>query len=318
MEIDLKRLFYPSLCYHGLKKLGFTGENPEKEYLEKSKKLSDMGDDFSFSAPVAGDPLFTFVYQIPSYLEPENTEEYLEIMEKVKKMIFKKNVEDFKKDWPGKTKYWDEWYTDCLKNYIFQDIGGKEEKVNNIIDEFTEYLVDIWDGYLRIYENKFQNYPFDELQANIDNLEVEKIWDDEFGWNYPYDRFDLIVCPETKSTASSLGPEKVVFSTDYHWEIMKNSVIHEIGVRYFDLSELCKDDRTHEYMYDDYVGMLRLIETEVCYRKKKIMPNLRKDSFVKGMRLEKLVEWRGKREFGDDMIETMSEFYGDAKDNDLI
>ena len=318
MEINLRRSFYPSLCYHGLKKLGFTGENPEKEYLEKSKKLSDMGDDFSFSAPVAGGPLFTFVYQIPSYLEPENTEEYQDMMGQVKEMIDNKNIDGFRQDWSSRTKYWDKWYTECLMNYVFQEIGGKEKKVKKIIDEFTEFLVEIWDDYKRIYENRFQNYPFEELQANVDKLDVENIWNDDFGWNYPYDRFDLIVCPETKSTASSLGPEKVVFSADYPWEIMKNSVIHEIGVRYFELSELCKDDRTHEYMYDDYVGMLRLIETEICYRKKKIMPNLRKDSFVKGMKLESLVEWRGKREFKDDMIETMSEFYKDAKDNDLI
>ncbi len=318
MEINLKKSFYPSLCYHGLKKLGFTGENPEKDCLERSKNLSDMGDDFSFSAPVAGGPLFTFVYQIPGYLEPDDVEGYGEVMENVKDMILEKSIESFVQNRSYETDHWEKWYNECLMNYIFQDIEGKEESVNRVIDEFTEFLLDIWDDYKRIYENKFQNYPFDELQANIDDLEVEEIWNNEFEHGYPYDRFDLIVCPESRTTASSLGPEKVVFSADYPWEIMKNSVIHEIGVRYFDLSKLCKDDRTHDHMYDDYVGILRLIETEVCYRKKKIMPNLRKDSFVKGMELEELVDWRSKREFKDDMIDAMSEFYGNAKENDLI
>lgn len=318
MKINLKKSFYPSLCYHGLKKLGFTSENPEDKYLEKSKRLSKMGEDFSFSAPVAGGPLFTFIYQIPGYLEPEDPGEFQGIMNDVKRVIKNKDISLLTKSWPDKTKYWGRWYTECLHNYMFKGLRGNEETVNEIIGEFTEFIIDIWDGYEKIYDGKFQNYPFEELQINVDNLEVEKIWKNDFDWEYSYDRFELIICPESRTAASSLGPEKVVFSSKYPWEAMKNSIIHEVGVRFFDFQKLCQDERTHDYMYEDYVGMLRLIETEICYRKKRIMPNIKEDPFATGMKLEKLIEWRGRRDFGEDIIQTMNDFYEKAKENDLL
>ncbi len=318
MEINLRKSFYPSVCYHGLKKLGFTGEKPENEYAERSKELSELGEDFSFSAPVAGGPLFTFIYQIPGCIEPQNPEEYNQIMKDVKVLIEEKDIRIFKENWPDDTVYWERWYTECLNNYMYKGIKGKEETVLKIIDEFTEFLIEIWNDYERLYDGKFQNYPFEELQENVDNLEIEEIWENELNLNYNYDKFELVICPESKSTASSLGPEKVIFSSKYPWETMKNSVIHEVGVRFFDLYELCKDDRTHEYMFEDYVSILRLIETEVCYRKKRIMPKVKEDPFVTGMKLEDLIQWRARREFGGNMIGTMKEFYEDAKEAELL
>jgi hypothetical protein len=49
-------------------------------------------------------------------------------------------------------------------------------------------------------------------------------------------------------------------------------------------------------MSADYDGVLRLVQTEVCYRTPRILPGLTKDNFVTGMRLEKLMAWRAGQE----------------------
>jgi len=136
--------------------------------------------------------------------------------------------------------------------------------------------------------------------------------------DYPYDKFEIIICPESKSTASSLGPEKIVLGSIHNQEQLNNSYIHEIGVRTIGLHRLENNSLTKAFFSNDYIGMLKLIETEIAYRKKKLLPSLKDDIFIKSMNLEELVNWRNDQKSSSDVINDFSKFYTNAKENNLI
>lgn len=247
MSIHLSSSYYASLCWYGLKKLGFTGGEPDPGFVEWSRRLSELGGDFAFAAPLAGGPVFNFVYQIPGYLDPAEAAELGDIVRALEEGL---------------------------------PLRGHEERCRRL----------------------------DPVEA----------WEKELGLPYPYDRFELVICPESRTVASSLGPEKVVFGAAHAWPLMRNAVVHEIGVRMISFEHLSNHPATRPLMERDYLGVLKLIETEICFRKPRLLPDLTDDPFIRSMRLEKLVEWRTGKRPGADLAASLAEWHTEAKALGLI
>ena len=224
----------------------------------------------------------------------------------------------FKSKWPLQTKFWDEWYTPGWMKYLFNALDNKEDTALETVEYFFNLLYELWSDYKITYDRKIIGYDFFGLQERCQQIEVFKKWQDELGVSYSYEDFILNICPESATSASSLGPEQIVFGDKHPWSLMKNTLIHEVGVRFMGLGRLSKDPLTSKLMLNDYFGMIMLIETEVCYRKPNLMPELKKDSFIKGMRLEQLIEWRADQKDYGSLTKLFSNNYKLAKKAGLI
>ncbi|QVK17473.1 hypothetical protein KHQ81_11520 [Mycoplasmatota bacterium] len=317
-KVYVKKSYYASLCYYGLKQLGFIGGKVNEKYQHEAEKLEKFGTEFAFCAPAAGGPIFTLVYQIPSYLNPNSVDKLIKIQEAINHFVCSQSIEVFKNSWPSETKYWDDWYNSSWMTYLFKSISRNPKKVIKVVDYFFKFINKLWPIYQDIYRSKIINYDLLSWENDCKQVQVFKKWNEELGINYPYDEFNLIICPENPTTASSLGPQQIVFGDKYKWSMMKNTLVHEVGVRYLGLKTLSEHPLTSNIMKNDYFSMIKLIETEVCYRKPRLIPNLLEDPFVKGMQLENLLIWRRTQKEYKSLIESFAHWYHLAKIKRLL
>jgi len=158
-NISVRKSFYPSYCYYLLKQTGLLPTNKEQTLLNEGRKLSEIGSEFSFNGPVAGGPIFTFIYQIPSYLDIDKTEIH-DVFEALISFIESKKLSFFMNKWPQKTHYWDLWYTKPWKEYLLNDVTDNSKKALKVIEYFFKLVDKNWDLYKPIYNEKISEYDF--------------------------------------------------------------------------------------------------------------------------------------------------------------
>jgi len=317
-EIIIEPNYYVSLNWWGLKQLGFLGNDANPEYLNWTNKLSEAGEDIQFKAPVAGGPLFIFIFQIPGYIGPENVDDFEKIIEGCIRFIQTGSIEKLKADWPKETKYLEKWYNPVYIDVILSEIGANKEDVIKTLEIWKDYIKVIWDQYLPIYNNKIEEYPFDSINALYKTSTILHQWDSVMGIQYPYEKFIVCICPENNTLASSLGPEKIVFGARYSKDYLEHSIVHESGVRYFPFDEFASRDESAKIMKTDYENLLRIIETEVCFRKPEIL-KIDKDVFLYGMHLEEILKFRQqKSQNNQDIFDFITQLYLEAKKDSII
>lgn len=316
--IRLQKSYYVSLCWYGLRLLGFAGEDADPAYAAWARRLSRLGDAFGFHAPLAGGPLFAFVYQIPGYLDPRDPPELLEVMELGKSFLRTGDVQPLLDRWPGRTHYWDRWYHAIEREDILHTFAGQADAACHAIDGWVEYMQALWPDYRELYLRATEAYPFAEYEQRCRDLEAFRKWQAELGLAYPFSDFVLVICPESPTQASSLGPEKVVFGAQHPWQQMQNAVVHEIGVRYLAPHLFAEHPAASAVLRADQLGLLRLLETEVCYRKPRLLPALQEDAFIDGMGLQALVEWRARQKVKGDLVMAIAGLYAKARKEGLL
>jgi len=317
-EILIESNYYVSLSWWGLEQLGFLGNDPNPEYLSWSNKLSEVGKDIRFKAPVAGGPLFNFIFQIPGYVGPENADDFEKIIEGCIEFIQTGSIAKLKADWAEETKYIEKWYNPIYIDLIFNEIGENKQDVIKTLEIWKDYIKLIWDQYLPIYKNNIEGFPFDSINAHYKNSTILLQWDSVMGIQYPYEKFIVCICPENNTLASSLGPEKIVFGAIHYKDYLQHSIVHESGVRYFPFDEFALREKSAKIMKTDYENLLRIIETEVCFRKPDIL-KIDKDVFLHGMQLEEILEFRKqKSQNNQNIFDFMTQLYLEAKQDSII
>jgi len=309
---------YPSGAYYVLKQLGLVPGHTEPRFLELGKQISALGKSFSFKASLAGGPLFKLIYQIPSYLEitPIEFDKFFQV---ISNFIKYKDINIFLEKWPDKTNYFKQWYTQGWISALSKSVDHDPARALAIIETFLLILHDSWDEYSSIYKEKISN-----LSTNFINLEKEcnshnifSRWEKSFGNQYPYDKLEIITCPESNALANSLGPEKLVIGSSKIDNCL-NTCIHEVGVRTIDLNYLSTNVFTKDILINDYRAIQFLIEMEVCYRKKEIFPEIKVDKFVSSMNLEKLLEWRNNKSIDKELAKSFAYWYKELKELGIL
>jgi hypothetical protein len=295
-RVLITRDYYASLCWYGLGQLGFGGREFNPDYAEYASKLDLMVGDLGFRAPSVKGPMLQLIYQMPAYFNPESPAEMSELFGAMKRFIKSGSLDEFRKKWPRESARLEEWFPGNARGYFEKTLGSHEDVVGQALDVWEQYMEALWPKYRADYEAKLKGYPFEKYESQCESLGAFKFWRREFGVDYPYADFILVICPENPTLASSIGPDKVLFGAMHTWTDMRNAVAHEIGVRYPSLSLLYENRTMSAIMATDYDDVLRLVQVEVCFRTPKILPGLKRDSFVSGMRLERLLAWRAKQE----------------------
>lgn len=317
-EVFVGRSYYASLCFYCLAQLGFTGAEPDPALAEWSVELSGLGAAFSFRAPLAGGPLFTLLYQIPAYLDIQTPEELRGVVDGLHTFVRTGSLDSLMEHNADRTAFWDEWYVTAWTEQILSPLRGMEEQACRAINRFSDLLSLLWDQYKSLYLQKLATYPFVERQSLLRAQKPFRLWADELGWDYPYRDFEFVICPESRSSASSLGPEKIVFGARHDEHLMVNSLIHEVGVRFFSMGRLARHTQLGPQLRQDYEGIIKLVETEVCFRKPRLMPGLTDDPFIRGMKLGDLIAWRSRQREGLDLLGDLADWYAMARAEGLL
>lgn len=314
IEVSVESSYYPSLCYYMLGKLGFLGQRPDSEFERWSQRLSSVGSSFAFCAPFAGGPLFTLIYQIPGYLNPKTPHDLVQIASDLKEAVIAHDITPV----VNRATYLDGWYTTAWVSNLFSTLSGQEHLACEVIDTFTPLALEQWQVYAPLFHERLAKFPWSEAQALAGKYDYFGKWQEILQTEYPYSRFCLIVCPESRTLASSLGPEKVVYGSCHSIDHMQNTLFHEIGVRFANLGALASDHKTSQIMKDDYGGMIKIIEAEICHLKPALMPGLVTDLFIRGMKLDELVAWRRSQPEIFPLPDRLTSLYTEAKRQGLI
>ena len=325
-RVRVTKSYYVSLCQYGFGQLGFGGKKFNPDYAEYAKKLDAMVGDLGFRTPAVRGVFYQLVFQLPGYFDPRTPEEMADLLAAVRRFVRSGSLDEFRPKWPAKARALEEWFPGGVTGYFQKTLGGREEVVGQALDTWAQYMRILWPKYQPEYAAKLGDYPFKKYEAACNELGTFEAWQREFGVEYPYADLVLVVCPENPTMASSIGPDKVVFGAMHSLEEMENSVVHEAGTRHLPLYLLFGHPATSAARAADHEGMLRLIQTEVCYRTPRILPGLTRDSFASGMRLEKLLAWRKKQEeagglpagSGIDPAELLSQLYARAKRDGVL
>ncbi len=316
--------YYVSLCFRGLKRLGFAGPESTGEDESFAEELAEVGEAFAFKPPMAGGPIFAIAYQIPGYLDPQTPDEMFKIFDSVKQMVESGTIQQLQYKFPDKTAEFEKWYIEAGLDLFIEPLQADKDKVYWLLDQFADYLEQLWPQYETEYSNWYEEFDFDHWNSQLPVEEVISVWEQVMEISYPYQKFSMVVCPETPSKASSLGPEKIVFGARHGLKQAKKSLVHEVGVRMVCFQRLAEHPKTAELIINDYVGIIKLLEAEACYRKPQVMDKLGweyqadEDTFLIGMELEELVKLRA--EICDDgpIFETIATWYSKAKEDGLL
>lgn len=315
--IILEKNYYLSLTWNGLRKLGYMVEPVHPMFQSWSEKIFQAGKDIGFSPRTTGSPLIPFIYQIPGYFNPKDTNEFKEIMKGCKEMIKTGSIDYFLKKWPAQTAFWDQWYNPAELARIFGEIGDRKEACLQTLDIWTKFITVFWQQYEQNYEVKIKDYPFEENQAKIDSIEVIQGWNKILHSKYPYASLHVEICPENKTSAISLGPEKILFYRQNSYDDLVNTIVQETGVRYF-FAQVAKDREIADIAKNDHEGLKKLIQAEVCFRKPAIYKPAN-DTYISGMKLETIIEWRKTQQFsGGPLSAFLKELYARAKKDGVI
>ncbi len=318
MRVGARYHFYPSLCYWGLKQVGLVAGEPEVRQEKWSEELSRLGETFAFTPPLAGGPMFALLYQVPSYLDPGSPDELMRISEALQCFLRSERLDHFLDRWPDRTVHWQAWFTTPGLSQILDAARSDLETACSLVKRFMEYLAFLWTSYEPRYADRIDESTIGRRIEHMDPGIADE-WGELLGVSYPYDAFELIICPESPSLASSLGPEKVILGQKHPLHFVEHCFVHEVGVRTVGLHRLADHPATRDLMMDDYVSVLKLIEAEVCYHKPTILAHLEEDLFLKGMGLEALVEWRKRADrSGRSLPEFFAHWYRESRRSGLI
>ncbi|RPI00477.1 MAG: hypothetical protein EHM72_09085 [Calditrichaeota bacterium] len=318
MSIKLERSYYASLCWFGLKQIGFGGEAGENNRAELAALLTAHVGGIGFQQPIACGPFLKLIYQIPASINPKNPEELALVFSECQELIATGSLEGFTDRWPKLTRYWDQWYYPQQLSSLLKPLVENKAAVMEAMQLWENYMREIWPDYEELYQEKLKDYPFEEYQDKINSLNLLERWKTEFGVEYPYSEFRVVICPETPTLACDLGPEKIVAGSRYDLANLENAVAHQLGVRYPALNRIAEAPATKLLMNSDFEGMVKLIETEVCVRKLNILPQIGNDGFVTAQGLQSWVNWRVKIEPDSTFEDSLPALYQQAKDAGLL
>jgi hypothetical protein len=314
--LHFKNTQYPSTAFFILKHLGLVPGVEEPVYQELGNQMSILGESFALNSPLAKGPIFTLVYQIPSYLEVTPME-FDELFRSIIYLVENESFKSFSTKWPAETKYWDTWYSPGWMHHLFNNLQKDKNRALAIIETFLLLLHDNWVDYSNIYKEKMAGFQIEKHERFCNSFDIFRRWEDSFSQSYPYNDFTVIICPEATNTATSLGPEKIVLGIEKTKNSL-NTCVHEIGVRMIGLDKLSKNQDIESIMIKDFDNIMLLIETEICFRKQSIFPEIRVDSFVDSNNLHDLIAWRATKKSPDEFINSLINWYKEAKGLSLI
>lgn len=282
------------------------------EYEDAGNRLAPLRSSFVTKPPTTTGRYLRLIYHLPSALDPQTPQELRDITELICTGIKAHSLDSLAATWPAAGSLWT--YDGAIKRHF----SGDEDNTCDLLRGFSDFLLTIWHRYRPIYEQKLADYPLAEYEKRCQDMNVIGKWEKEFQAPYPYSGFTVVICPESSTKAMSIRRDRIIFGAEHSWHMLRQAVVHEIGVRVPGMERLWQHPATRSFAAEDPDGFITLVEAEACYRKRRVFPDIGEDDFLVGMGLQELVGLRAELSEVGSLYELYAQWYTEAKSRGLL
>jgi hypothetical protein len=310
MKVSVEARYYPNLIAHAFAVMGLANSidtySPEipalrDRFATAAKDLVGQGSDFGFRAPLAGGPLFTFIYQIPSYLDVSDSASLDEVYSISADCMVSGSVEPYFERYPEKREFGQPFYVELpimLASRGQTTAGGADPRVafiRNMASFLKSIAADHFDSWWPAWRQTLSRRG-QALEAMLEPLDLVGAWERRLGVPYPFRSFSVLLSIPDRTAASSVGPEAIVAGNRLSDEQIVASALHETGVRMFFSTPFFAEAWKNKTDLRSYEHVLLCVEAAACVEKVRIARDMgmervvEDDSFVRIMGLEELVK----------------------------
>lgn len=314
----------PNLIMHLMACAGIAGR---KDYGRKFKFtinaeemafMKSFDKDFVAKPPLAGGPLFTILFQVPSYFPANSFEEISEVFKSLRRSLEETSLNPFKKSFPCEASPLDKWIPPVLQSVFFTRFQPRYEELMNVIDQFIRILRACYERFYKdcwLVARKAMQKKALKIQKRVESLDLLEAWREVIGKAFPYPSFAVYLC-EPGNTVSSTMAEKIVIPNQHSVNQAIQAIVHEVGVHFITLSDWIQNPKTSRILMKDREGLIRVQEAAICHLKSKVLKRMHvelgEDRFLLGMRLEREVAmfssvWKSGRPL--EIIDAVAEAY---------
>lgn len=291
-----------------------TLSNEERSFFQSISK------DFAVRPPLAGGPLFTIMFQIPSYFPAENPKEIAATFEALKRSIMGSSFCHLKQAFPKYASQIDTWFPANMESYFMSGFKPKLDEASEVIDRFSQILNDCYERFYGRYWPQARETMLSKatrIQESLKPINLLEEWKRILSKPFPYAGFTVLLC-EPINTISSIMAEKIVIPSEADINMSLESIVHESGVHFVGPDDWATNTKLSPLFRDDVEGLIRMVEAAICYLKPIVLKRMhlepKKDTFLVGMRLEKEVAsfgsvWEKTKEKPIDITATIAEAY---------
>ncbi len=282
MALNVTTSLTPNLLAHIYSAAGLSRMPRYQERLGHTLRKEDVeflrgfAHHFSGRPPVAGGPLFLFLYQIPSYFPAENLDEILGNIDMIIGGLGG-GWADYEGLDEDTVRALEVWIPPQLIEYPGEEEGPMLKQVRGALNRLKGVITHSYHGYYEEHWRELRPLLFQravEIQKEFDGLPVFDVWSEVLALNFPYKEFVVYLC-EARRGGTSLLAEKIAQPYDVALEREVDTIIHEIGIHFIIRpGEYLERGLTVEDFIRHQEEIGRMEEAATCYFKPRVYEGL--------------------------------------------
>jgi hypothetical protein len=283
MELVVTTSLTPNILAHIYASAGLTRNKQYHERFchtireEDVEFLETFTPHFRGTPPMAGGPMFLYLYQIPSYFPAESLDEVLGNIDKIIEGLRSGSIENMGLD-QDTVSALDVWMPRKLFEYPSPNmVSDVLEQVIQILNRLKEVITHSYENY---YAERWRELKplllqkATELKNKFEGLPVFNVWSEALGLAFPYRDFVVYLC-EARRGGTSLLAEKIAIPYDILLKKAVDTIIHEVGIHFIIRpGEYLKRGLTVEgfMQHQGEIGCME--EAATCYFKPRVYEGL--------------------------------------------
>ncbi len=307
ITVPANEAYYPNLIAHAFGVMGLANSRDDYapllsdirvRFASRAAGLVGMESVFAFKPPVAGGPMFSFVYAIPAGTGATNLAEVRQVYSLMEQCLSEGCLDPLYRAHPRLQHDWRRFYAKPWLALMFSgEAAPKKAMLHAVLDFLAELATDHFDAWWAEWREVIAERA-GALEQRLASLDLICAWEHLLGFRYPFAGFAMLLSIPDRTWASSVGPEAIVSGTRLSDDRLVAAALHEVGVRMLHPHAIL-ERLPAELTSAQYEHLLRCMEAAVCVEKQTLASTLgiqdlvKDDPFVRAMRLENLLdEWR--------------------------
>lgn len=297
------------------------GLRKDMKYYEKYKHtlrkedvdfLETLKPHFRLRPPVAESPLFTFLFQIPSYFSADNLEGIIDVFDMLSEGL-SKGLTTFQGIDPETIEKLNTWIPPEIRETSKGIMEGMFSELVAIINHLKDTVSYTYQSFYREHWKQIKpnlHNKAHKIHNSLKGLSIFDAWSDILGLTYPYDEFVVYLCEAQIGT--SLLAEKIAMSSSVTPERASETIIHEIGIHFISPRDYLRRGIAPETFLQNQEALSRMEEASICYLKPQVYDmlglTLKSDYHIPLMKIEKEIRrfaevWETKKP--DDVVDAI-------------
>ena len=283
MELVVTTSLTPNILAHIYASAGLTRNKQYHERFRHTLREEDVefletfAPHFRGAPPMAGGPMFLYLYQIPSYFPVESLDEVLGNIDRIVEGIRGRSFECLGLD-QDTVSALDVWMPRQLFEYPSSNIVSDVlEQVIQILNRLKDVIANSYDNYYAEHWRELKPLLLRraaELKNEFEGLPVIDAWSEALGLAFPYRDFVVYLC-EARRGGTSLLAEKIAIPYDIPLEKAVDIIIHEVGIHFIIRpGEYLRRGLTVEGFMEHQGEIGRMEEAATCYFKPRVYEGL--------------------------------------------